>query len=113
MGVLYILDEPTIGLHQKDNAKLIATLVRLRDLGNTLHRRRARRGDDPDGRLGAGHRSGRGRARRRGHRVRSAQGVLDEPRSITGAYLRGERAVPVPAKRRKGSGKALVVRKRA
>ena len=72
VGVLYILDEPTIGLHQKDNAKLIATLVRLRDLGNTLHRRRARRGDHPDGRLGRRHRAGGRRARRRGHRQRAA-----------------------------------------
>ena len=112
MGVLYILDEPTIGLHQKDNAKLIATLVRLRDLGNTLHRRRARRGDDPHGRLGRGHRSGRRRARRRGHRVRpTPRPSSTSPRRLPGHILRGERAVPVPPKRRKGSGKALVVRK--
>ena len=72
MGVLYILDEPTIGLHQKDNAKLIATLVRLRDLGNTLivveHDEETIR--TADWVLDIGPR--RGRARRRGHRVRSA-----------------------------------------
>ena len=74
MGVLYILDEPSIGLHQRDNAKLIATLTRLRDLGNTRARRRARRGDDPDRRLGRRHRARGGRARRRDHRQRAARG---------------------------------------
>ena len=112
MGVLYILDEPTIGLHQKDNAKLIATLIRLRELGQHADRRRARRGDDPNGRLGARHRARRGRARRRGDRLRAAVAPCwHEPRSITGAYLRGERAVPIPEKRRRpATGKALDVR---
>ncbi len=111
MGVLYILDEPTIGLHQKDNAKLIATLVRLRDLGNTLivveHDEETIRTADWVLDIGPG-------AGEHGGEVIASgpiQVVLDEPRSITGAYLRGERAVPVPRKRRKGNGKALTVRK--
>ncbi len=110
MGVLYILDEPTIGLHQKDNAKLIATLIRLRDLGNTLivveHDEETIRTADWVVDIGPG-------AGEHGGEI-IASGTLDdvlaEPRSITGAYLRGERAVPIPAKRRKGHGKALTVR---
>ena len=110
MGVLYILDEPTIGLHQKDNAKLIATLVRLRDLGNTLivveHDEETIRTADWVLDIGPG-------AGEHGGEV-IASGpldvILDEPRSVTGAYLRGQLAVPVPARRRKGSGKSLVVR---
>ena len=110
MGVLYILDEPTIGLHQKDNAKLIATLVRLRDLGNTLivveHDEETIRTADWVLDIGPG-------AGEHGGEVIASgplKAILDEPRSITGAFLRGERAVPVPEVRRKGSGKALVVR---
>jgi excinuclease ABC subunit A len=110
MGVLYILDEPTIGLHQKDNAKLIATLVRLRDLGNTLivveHDEETIRTADWLLDIGPG-------AGEHGGEV-IASGPLDvllaEPRSITGAYLTGERQVPIPKRRRKGSGAALVVR---
>ncbi|CAN5403125.1 excinuclease ABC subunit UvrA [soil metagenome] len=110
VGVLYILDEPTIGLHQKDNAKLIATLIRLRDLGNTLivveHDEETIRTADWVVDIGPG-------AGEHGGEI-IASGTLDdvlaEPRSITGAYLRGERAVPIPAKRRKGNGKALTVR---
>ena len=64
-GVIYVLDEPSIGLHQRDNGRLLATLKRLRDLGNTRARRRARRGDDRGRRLGGRLRPGRGRARRR------------------------------------------------
>ena len=110
MGVLYILDEPTIGLHQKDNAKLIATLIRLRDLGNTLivveHDEETIRTADWVLDIGPG-------AGEHGGEVIASgplKAILDAPRSITGAYLRGERAVPIPAKRRKGSGKSLVVR---
>ena len=65
VGVLYVLDEPSIGLHQRDNSKLIATLERLRDVGNTVHRRRARRADDARGRPPRRPRPGRRRARRR------------------------------------------------
>ena len=110
MGVLYILDEPTIGLHQKDNAKLIATLTRLRDLGNTLivveHDEETIRTADWVLDIGPG-------AGEHGGEVIASgplEVVLAEPRSITGAYLRGERSVPVPHKRRKGNGSALLVR---
>ena len=110
MGVLYILDEPSIGLHQRDNAKLIATLTRLRDLGNTVlvveHDEETIRTADwvIDIGPGAGEHGGEIIANGR------LEAVLAEPRSITGAYLRGERKVPIPKERRKGSGKELVVR---
>ncbi|MEO6350749.1 MAG: excinuclease ABC subunit UvrA [Candidatus Limnocylindrales bacterium] len=110
MGVLYILDEPTIGLHQKDNAKLIATLIRLRELGNTLivveHDEETIRTADWVLDIGPG-------AGEHGGEVIAAgplSTILAEPRSITGAYLRGERAVPIPTERRPGNGKALTVR---
>ena len=109
MGVLYILDEPSIGLHQRDNAKLIATLTRLRDLGNTVlvveHDEETIRTADWVVDIGPG-------AGEHGGEIIS-NGTLDdllgEPRSITGAYLRGEREVPIPKKRRKGNGKTLSV----
>jgi excinuclease ABC subunit A len=109
MGVLYILDEPSIGLHQRDNAKLIATLTRLRDLGNTVlvveHDEETIRTADWVVDIGPG-------AGEHGGEIIS-NGTLDallaEPRSITGAYLRGDRQVPIPTKRRKGSGKSLKV----
>ena len=110
MGVLYILDEPSIGLHQRDNAKLIATLTRLRDLGNTVlvveHDEETIRTADWVVDIGPG-------AGERGGEI-VANGpfevVLGEPRSITGAFLRGERAVAIPAERRPGNGKELRVR---
>jgi excinuclease ABC subunit A len=110
VGVLYILDEPTIGLHQKDNAKLIATLVRLRDLGNSLlvveHDEETIRTADWIVDIGPA-------AGEHGGEVIVSgplEALLAEPASITGAYLRGDRAVPIPEVRRKGNGKALVVR---
>ncbi len=110
MGVLYILDEPSIGLHQRDNAKLIATLTRLRDLGNTVlvveHDEETIRTADWILDIGPG-------AGEHGGEIVAAgplEAILAEPRSITGAFLRGERAVPIPAKRRTGNGKALVVK---
>ena len=110
MGVLYILDEPSIGLHQRDNAKLIATLTRLRDLGNTVlvveHDEETIRTADWVIDIGPGAGEHGGEIIANGH----LDAILDEPRSVTGAYLRGERAVPIPAERRKGSGKQLVVR---
>jgi excinuclease ABC subunit A len=110
VGVLYILDEPTIGLHQKDNAKLIATLVRLRDLGNTLlvveHDEETIRTADWVVDIGpaAGEHGG--------EVVVSGplEALLGERRSVTGAFLRGERSVPIPQVRRVGNGRALVVR---
>ncbi len=110
MGVLYILDEPSIGLHQRDNHKLIRTLERLRDIGNTLivveHDEDTIRSADyiVDVGPGAGEHGG--------HVV--AAGTIDEllasPHSVTAQFLTGQRAVPVPLLRRAGNGKALVVR---
>jgi excinuclease ABC subunit A len=110
MGVLYILDEPSIGLHQRDNDRLIATLVRLRDLGNTLlvveHDEDTIRSADWVIDIGpkAGEHGGR--------LIHSGplEGMLENPRSITGAYLRGDRSIPVPRRRRNGKDAALVVR---
>jgi excinuclease ABC subunit A len=110
MGVLYILDEPSIGLHQRDNAKLIATLTRLRDLGNTVlvveHDEETIRTADWVVDIGPGAGEHGGEIISNG----TLEQLLAEPRSITGAFLRGEREVPIPKKRRKGSGKALVVK---
>jgi len=110
MGVLYILDEPSIGLHQRDNAKLIATLTRLRDLGNTLivveHDEETIRTADWVLDIGPG-------AGEHGGEVVASgplEVILAEPRSITGAYLRGERSVPIPDLRRTGSGRGLEVK---
>ena len=110
VGVLYILDEPTIGLHQKDNAKLIATLLRLRDLGNTLivveHDEETIRTADwvVDIGPGAGEHGGEVIVSGR------LDDVLAAPGSITAAFLTGKRSVPVPMIRRPGSGQALMIR---
>ena len=110
VGVLYILDEPSIGLHQRDNAKLIATLTRLRDLGNTLlvveHDEETIRTADWVVDIGPG-------AGEHGGEIIASgplEAVLASPRSITGAFLRGEREVPIPKRRRAGHGTAIVVR---
>ncbi len=111
VGVLYILDEPTIGLHQKDNAKLIATLIRLRDLGNTLivveHDEETIRVADWVVDIGPA-------AGEHGGEVIASgplEVILAEPRSVTGAFLRGERTRARPgASGAPGNGKALVVR---
>ena len=110
MGVLYILDEPSIGLHQRDNAKLIRTLRELRDLGNTLivveHDEDTMRAADHIIDIGPG-------AGVNGGEVVCAGTVEDIcacPRSVTGAYLSGKRSIPVPVKRREGTGKSLIVR---
>ena len=110
MGVLYILDEPSIGLHQRDNDKLIATLKRLRDLGNTLivveHDEDTMRAADFIVDVGPG-------AGVHGGEIVCA-GTIDEimkcPDSWTGRYLSGALKIPVPAERRKGSGAFLTVR---
>ena len=109
MGVLYILDEPSIGLHQRDNRKLLDTLKQLRDLGNTLivveHDEDTMREADYLVDIGPG-------AGNHGGEVVCAgtpAEVIACPDSITGAYLRGDRSIPVPARRRKGSGKTLQV----
>ncbi|MGM9651232.1 MAG: excinuclease ABC subunit UvrA [Faecousia sp.] len=109
MGVVYILDEPSIGLHQRDNDKLLNTLKCLRDLGNTLivveHDEDTMRAADyiVDVGPGAGIHGGEIVA------AGSLQDIMDEPRSITGQYLSGKRSIPVPDRRRPGSGKFLKV----
>ena len=110
MGVLYILDEPSIGLHQRDNSKLLETLKHLRDLGNTLvvveHDEDTMRAADFIVDVGPG-------AGGHGGEIVAA-GTLDEvmacPRSLTGQYLSGVKKIPVPAHRRTGSGNCLTVR---
>jgi excinuclease ABC subunit A len=110
MGVLYILDEPSIGLHQRDNDRLISTLVRLRDLGNTLlvveHDEETIRAADWV--IDIGPRAGE----HGGELIHSGPlaGLLENEASITGAYLRGEKSVPIPRRRRNGKGEAIVVR---
>lgn len=110
VGVLYILDEPSIGLHQRDNDKLLATLKNLRDMGNTLlvveHDEDTMRTADQIIDIGPG-------AGENGGYV-VAQGTDEEiskvPESITGQYLSGAKSIPVPEKRRKGTGKFLTVK---
>ncbi len=110
MGVLYILDEPSIGLHQRDNDLLLATLKRLRDLGNTLivveHDEDTMRAADyiVDIGPGAGVHGGQVVA------CGTAEQVMNTPGSVTGDYLAGRKKVPVPAQRREGSGRLLTVR---
>ncbi len=110
VGVLYVLDEPSIGLHQRDNQRLIDTLVRLRELGNTVivveHDEETIRVADHVVDIGPG-------AGEHGGEI-VAEGTLDvvlqEPRSITGQYLSGKRTIPVPETRRAPGDNALVVR---
>ena len=110
MGVLYILDEPSIGLHQRDNGKLINTLKELRDLGNTLivveHDEDTMRAADWIVDIGPGAGVHGGEVVAQG----TVEDICAEPRSITGQYLSGQRKIPVPAKRRAGNGKSLVIR---
>jgi len=110
VGVLYVLDEPSIGLHQRDNHRLIETLVRLRDLGNTLivveHDEDTIRTADWVVDIGPGAGEHGGRIVHSG----PVDGLLASEESLTGAYLSGRRTIPVPATRRKPTkGKALVV----
>ena len=109
MGVLYILDEPSIGLHQRDNDKLLQTLGRLRDLGNTLivveHDEDTMRYADYIVDVGPGAGSHGGEIVAAG----TLDDILAEPRSITGQYLSGAKKIPVPSQRRKGNGKTLKV----
>ena len=110
MGVLYILDEPSIGLHQRDNDLLLGTLKHLRDLGNTLivveHDEDTMRAADyiVDIGPGAGVHGGQVVA------CGTAQEIMNTPGSITGDYLAGRRKVPVPQARRPGNGHQLVIR---
>ena len=110
MGVLYILDEPSIGLHQRDNDMLLETLKHLRDLGNTLivveHDEDTMRAADYIIDIGpkAGVQGGEVVA------AGTAEEIMAVPESITGQYLSGARSIPVPAQRRAGNGHSLVIR---
>ncbi|MEA4888403.1 MAG: excinuclease ABC subunit UvrA [Clostridiaceae bacterium] len=110
MGVLYILDEPSIGLHQRDNSRLLATLKRLRDLGNTVlvveHDEETMREADyiVDMGPGAGEHGGYVIA------TGTAEDIMAAPESITGQYLSRRRMIEIPSVRRSGEGHQLVVR---
>jgi excinuclease ABC subunit A len=108
-GVLYVLDEPSIGLHQRDNDRLLETLKRLRDLGNTVivveHDEDAIRHADHIVDLGPGAGVHGGEIVAQG----TLKDILKSKDSLTGQYLSGKRRIEVPAKRRKGNGHALVV----
>ena len=112
VGVAYILDEPSIGLHQRDNDKLLATLKHLRDLGNSLivveHDEDTMRAADciVDIGPGAGEHGGELVA------IGTAEEIMKNPNSITGQYLSGKKIIPVPSERRKPTG-FLIVRKAA
>jgi len=110
MGVLYVLDEPSIGLHQRDNARLIRTLQAMRDLGNTLlvveHDEETMRAADWIIDLGPGAGENGGYLVAQG----TPQDIMAHPTSITGAYLSGRMRIPVPQKRRTGNGHSLVIR---
>jgi excinuclease ABC subunit A len=109
VGVLYILDEPSIGLHQRDNRRLLDTLKRLRDLGNTVlvveHDEETIRSADYVVDLGPG------AGELGGHVVAigTPDEILANPRSLTGQFLSGARAIAVPAERRKGSGQHITI----
>ena len=109
-GVLYILDEPSIGLHQRDNNKLIATLTRLRDIGNTLivveHDEDTIRAADFVVDVGPAAGIHGGEIVYAG----DVEGLKNCPQSITGKYLSGEYSIPVPSVRREGNGHKLIVK---
>ena len=109
MGVLYILDEPSIGLHQRDNDKLLQTLKELRDLGNTLlvveHDEDTMRAADYIIDVGPGAGVNGGAIVAAG----TPEEVMANPNSVTGDYLTGRKKIPVPSERRKGSGRYLKV----
>ena len=109
-GVMYILDEPSIGLHQRDNDKLIATLKKLRDLGNTLivveHDEDTMYAADEIIDIGPGAGVHGGRVMAQG----SIEDIIKCEDSITGQYLGGKRSIPVPPKRREGNGKYIEIK---
>ena len=109
VGVLYILDEPSIGLHQRDNEKLLNTLRNLRDIGNTLivveHDEDTMRAADYIVDVGPGAGIHGGNIVCTG----TAEDIMNCKESITGQYLSGRKKIPVPAKRRKGNGKSLKI----
>ncbi|MFH1617065.1 MAG: excinuclease ABC subunit UvrA [Candidatus Margulisiibacteriota bacterium] len=109
VGVLYILDEPSIGLHQRDNARLIDTLKNLRDMGNTVivveHDEETMMAADHLVDIGPGAGIHGGKIVAQG----SIKDIEKEPRSLTGAYLSGKKSIEVPAERGKGNGEAIRV----
>jgi excinuclease ABC subunit A len=109
VGVMYILDEPSIGLHQRDNDRLLATLTHLRDLGNTVivveHDEDAIRAADHVIDIGPGAGVHGGHVIAQG----TPQQIIDNPDSLTGQYLNGTREIPVPAQHNTGTGKHLVL----
>ena len=113
VGVLYVLDEPSIGLHQRDNQRLIATLERLRNLGNTVivveHDEETIRTADYVVDIGPGAGEHGGNIVHAGP-VTGRGGLLTNKASITGQYLSGKRSIPVPARRRPGTGDVVTVR---
>ncbi len=110
VGVLYVLDEPSIGLHPRDNEKLLKTLTELRDLGNTVivveHDEETIRSADYIIDMGPGAGEDGGYVVATG----SIDEIMQEERSLTGKYLKGELQIPIPEKRRKGNGEYLVLR---
>ena len=109
-GVLYVLDEPSIGLHQRDNDRLLETLTRLRDIGNTVivveHDEDAIRAADYLVDMGPGAGDLGGHVTAKG----TVEEVLKNPNSLTAQYLNGTKLIEVPAKRRKGNGKFIGVK---
>lgn len=109
-GVLYVLDEPSIGLHQRDNGRLLKTLTKLRDLGNTLivveHDEETIRAANYIVDIGPGAGIHGGNIISEG----SLENLLNAEESLTGAYLSGRRVITTPAKRREGNGRALAIR---
>jgi excinuclease ABC subunit A len=109
-GVLYVLDEPSIGLHQRDNSRLLKTLTRLRDLGNTLivveHDEETIRAADHLVDIGPGAGVHGGRIIAEG----SFETLLESPESLTGAYLSGRKVIATPSERRPGNGRSLKIR---
>ncbi len=108
-GVLYVLDEPSIGLHQRDNSRLIATMTNLRDIGNTVivveHDQETIEAADYLLEIGPG-------AGKHGGQVIAAgtpKTLIDNPKSVTGQYLSGKKKIAIPKKRRKGNGKLLSI----
>jgi excinuclease ABC subunit A len=110
VGVLYILDEPSIGLHQRDNMKLIETLKHLRDIGNTLvvveHDEETILEADHVIDIGPGAGDNGGKLTGQG----TPEEIINTPESLTGQYLSGKKEIPVPKKRHKGSGKFITVK---
>ncbi|HEY9821272.1 MAG TPA: excinuclease ABC subunit UvrA [Candidatus Sericytochromatia bacterium] len=109
-GVLYVLDEPSIGLHQRDNGRLLQTLTKLRDLGNTLivveHDEDTIRAADYLVDIGPGAGIHGGEIVSQGN----LEALLSAPDSLTGAYLSGRKVIETPAERRKGNGRSLLIK---